>query len=63
MLFTFITPVLIRYLWQLKTVVFLYRCLLQAVQLCYHNKNRFGECGVLAAAQQQEALVSFNKQH
>ena len=30
----FLTPVLIRHLWQLKTVVFLHRCLICAVLLC-----------------------------
>ncbi len=33
MLFVFSTPVLIRYLWQLKAVVFLYWCLICAVLL------------------------------
>ncbi len=31
MLFIFSTPVLTRHLWQLKTVVFLHRCLFRAV--------------------------------
>jgi hypothetical protein len=35
MLFTFSTLVLIRHLWQLKTVVFLHRCLIRAVLLLY----------------------------
>jgi len=33
MLFIFSTPVLIRYLWQLKTVVFLHWCLIHAILL------------------------------
>ncbi len=33
MLFIFLTPVLIRHLWQLKTVVFLHRCLICVVLL------------------------------
>jgi hypothetical protein len=33
MLFTFSAPVLIRHLWQLKTVIFLHRCLIGAVQI------------------------------
>ncbi len=33
MLFIFSTPLLIRHLWQLKTVVFLHRCLLGALLL------------------------------
>ncbi len=33
MLFIFTTPVLIRHPWQLKTVVFLHRCLIRAVLL------------------------------
>jgi hypothetical protein len=33
MLIIFLTPVLIRHLWQLKTVVFLHRCLICAVLL------------------------------
>ncbi len=33
MLFIFSTPVLIRYLWQLKTVVFLHLCLMRTVLL------------------------------
>jgi len=32
----FLTPVLIRHLWQLKTVVFLHRCLIRAVLLAEH---------------------------
>ncbi len=31
MLFIFSTPVFIRHLWQLKTLVFLHRCLIRAV--------------------------------
>jgi hypothetical protein len=33
MLFVFSTPVLIRHLWQLKTIVFVYCCLIFAVLL------------------------------
>jgi len=33
MLFIFSTPVVIRHLWQLKTAVFLHRCLISAVLL------------------------------
>jgi hypothetical protein len=33
MMFIFSTPVLIRHLWQLKTVVFLHWCILRAVPL------------------------------
>ncbi len=33
MLFIFSTPVLIRHLWQLKTVVFLHQCLIHALQI------------------------------
>ncbi len=43
---TFLMPVLIRHLWQLKTVVFLHRSLIHAVllSLCLHQKllNRIG---------------------
>ncbi len=35
MLFIFSTLVLIRHLWQLKTVVFLHQCLIRAVLLAY----------------------------
>ncbi len=38
MLFIFSTPVLIRYLWQLKTVVFLHWCRICAVPL-NHGQN------------------------
>ncbi len=37
MLFIFSTPVLIRHLWQLKTIVFLHWCLICAVLLCWQN--------------------------
>ncbi len=36
MLFIFSTPVLIRHLWQHKTVVFLHRCLIHAVLLLWY---------------------------
>ncbi len=39
MLFIFSTPVLIRYLWQLKTVVFLHWCLICAVLLYHYCSN------------------------
>jgi hypothetical protein len=39
MLFIFSTPVLIRHLWQLKAIVFLYRCAIDAVPflICYNR--------------------------
>ncbi len=39
MLFIFSTLVLIRYLWQLKTVVFLHWCLIRAVLLFWGSKG------------------------
>ncbi len=40
MLFIFSTPVLIRHLWQLKTIVFLHRCLLRLSYLPWpHSTN------------------------
>ncbi len=40
MFFIFSTPVLIRHLWQLKTVVFLHWSLIHAVQYTYHRYLR-----------------------
>jgi hypothetical protein len=40
MLFIFSTPVLIRHLWQLKTVVFLHWCLIYAVLLKRNINSR-----------------------
>ncbi len=42
MLFIFSTPVLIRHLWQLKTVVFLYLCLIHTVLFqIFKNSSNF----------------------
>jgi hypothetical protein len=37
MLFIFLTPVLIRHLWKLNTVVFLHWCLIHAVLLMFER--------------------------
>ncbi len=47
MLFIFSTPVLIRHLWQLKTVVFLHWCLIRAVLLTLYFKNVLPKCHFL----------------
>jgi len=39
MQFIFSTPVLIRHLWQLKTAVFLHRCLICTVPLLFFSQN------------------------
>ena len=52
MLFIFSMPVLVRHLWQLKTIIFLYWCLIRAVL--------FLSCSILA---QRFNLISVYKQH
>ena len=39
-LFCFLTPMFIRYLWQLKTVVFLHRCQICAILFCDFSLNK-----------------------
>jgi hypothetical protein len=46
-MFIFSTPVFIKHLWQLKTVVFLHRCLLHVVLLQHVSSNR-PKCSVFA---------------
>jgi hypothetical protein len=54
MLFIFSTPVLIRHLWQPKTVIFLHRCFICAVLLywasltCQPNPKNFPDTNTLA---------------
>jgi hypothetical protein len=49
MLFIFSTPVFIRHQWQLKTVVFMHRCLICAVLL----SNALAYCSVLLIAKEE----------
>ncbi len=46
MLFIFSTPVIFRHLWQLKTVVLLHRCLIQAslLPIIVYAECRYGKC-------------------
>ena len=44
MLFIFSTPVFIRHLWQLKTVIILHRCLLHSVLFMFANITLYWNC-------------------
>ena len=46
MLFIFSTPLLIRCLWQHKTVVFLHSCLIHAVLLAPFNSRKISFCAL-----------------
>jgi hypothetical protein len=49
MLFIFSTPVLIRHLWQLKTVVLLHQCTICALLLIIPAAATFSDCDYLAS--------------
>ena len=63
MLFIFSTPVLIRHLWQPKTVVFLHLCLVCAVLLPKSQPGRFVvklfDLSALTFMQETDALTAF----
>ncbi len=56
MLFVFSTPVLIRHLWQLKTVVFLHWCLI-CVVLLYNHRNLYCVSFMLSVADMSFSLM------
>jgi hypothetical protein len=57
MLFVYTTPVLNRHLWQLKTVVFLHRCLICAVIL--HSKLQSDDCNGTACFEKCKLLLKY----
>ncbi len=67
MLFIFSTPVSIRHMWQLKTVVHLHWCLIRAVQLfCYlstHSKKPLQLLLLLALRIGREIIASLTRHH
>ncbi len=63
MLFIFSTPVLIRHLWQLKTVVFQHWCLICAVLLRANELDLSFQCRSVARTNVKHTKVSSNIDH